>query len=161
MTTKLMLLALLAVPACVLGPQDHTSVESRTDPIRFEGYTSAAHALVRIQAWNHDTSSWNTRATFNATDIARGRDLQIYQWTRTLTLPEVYWVGSAGGCESGGMALIRVQELTGSTWSTLSTFDEGGFECLNEKLGDGLDAVPAGYHCRTGDDIVLFAPPTC
>ncbi len=167
MTTKLAAPLLIAVallvsaPACVLGPLDQSEVESRTDPIRFEGYTRAANARVRIQAWNHDFGRWDTRADFLSTDVRRGRDIPIYEWDRTLTLPSVYWIGTGGSCWSGGMARIRIQELVSGSWSTLSTFNQAGWECLNDKLADGLDAVPAGYQCRTGSQIVLFAPPTC
>ncbi|HVK73922.1 MAG TPA: hypothetical protein VM734_11415 [Kofleriaceae bacterium] len=157
------LIALAGLSGCVLSPTDDGTVTSRIDPLTMTGYASAAGARVQIRAWNHDRADWDVVREVRSGNTGIGRDVQIFGWNaNNLLLGDRYWYGGTAACPTGsGMSLIEVRELRGTTWSPLATFDAAGRACLEAKLADGVDFVAAGNACRTGDELVLFAPQQC
>lgn len=155
--------AALSLAACVTSPTTHSDQSSRRDPFDFEGSAQRSGAPLRIQAFDHATSDFVTIRPLNAGSTRLARDPDIYGWSAVgVTIADRFWVPPGAGCETGGMALLRVQEQSSTgTWSNLVTFDAGGQECLWDEIGDGVHPVAAGNTCRDGDTIVLFAPPQC
>ncbi|MBP8805040.1 MAG: hypothetical protein KBG48_01955 [Kofleriaceae bacterium] len=164
-TTSLLVAVVLstaALPGCVTSPNWGDSPSSRRDAIDFTGMASRANAPLRVQAWNYTTSTFDTVRSFtgSATRLATSPDL--YGWsTNTVVLPDRYW--SPGGCESSGMANLRVLEVnTDGTTSELATFTEAGMDCVNDHLGEGDHPVVAGNACRYPEPrIVLTTPVQC
>lgn len=149
--------------ACVLDPTWGDS-STRRDPIDFSGMASRANAPVRIQAWNHGASAFETVASLTGSATRYATDPEIYGWSRPgVRLADRYWVPPGASCRDGGMANLRIQEInTDGTTSDLATFDAAGEACLNAHLADGEHPVAAGYACKRDQaTIVLFAPPQC
>lgn len=155
--------SILASGACVMSP-NWGDDPTRRDPIDFDGVASQANASMRVQAWNHGLSAYETVASFVGTDDLRAVDPDIYAWQRLgVRLADRYWIPPGGSCRDPGMALLRVQEYKGNdTWSDLATFDQAGEDCVWERIADGSHPVGAGNACKRSEPtIVLFAPPQC
>ncbi len=159
----LLLLAAAGLSGCVISPVDDGSVTSRIDPLTVSGYAAAPNARVQLRAWNHERAAWEPIREVRSGTAGIGRDIQIYGWSASgLLLGDRYWYGATTGCVVGsGMGRIEVRELRGTTWASLATFDAAGHECLTDKIAEGVDFVAAGNACRTGDNLLLFAPDQC
>ena len=160
-----LLAAVAGLSGCVLSPVDDDFVTSRIAPLTVSGYASAPNARVQIRAWNHARATWELVREVRSGTSAIGRDVSIYGWSTTeLLLGDRHWYGPATptGCVVGsGMGRLEVRELRGTTWATLATFDAAGQDCLGEEIADGADFVAAGNTCRTGENILMFAPEQC
>lgn len=160
---RLVTVTLLVAPACVLEPSWGES-STRRDPIDFSGTASRANAPLRVQAWNHDASGFETVASFTGGTTRYATEPDLYGWSRpAVRLADRYWVPTGFGCASGGMANLRVQEINSDgTTRDLATFDQAGKDCLYDQIGDGAHPVAAGNACKLEDEtIVLFSPPQC
>lgn len=163
-TSRLVLAAgALAVGACVTSPT-WGDEPTRRDPIDFAGTASVAGAPLRIQAWNHATSAFETVRNFTGGSTRLATSPDLYGWSQVgITLPDRYWVPAGATCRTGGMANIRVQQRNSDgSYFDLVTFDAAGEECLWDRIADGEHPAAAGNACRREDEtIVLFAPPQC
>jgi hypothetical protein len=159
----LLLVSLCAAPACVLDPI-WGDEPTRRDPIDFSGMASRTSAPVRIQAWNHGASAFETVASFTGGTRRYASEPDIFGWSRVnVRLADRYWVPPGAPCQTGGMANLRVQEQNSDgSFTDLATFDEAGEECLYDSIADGDHPVAAGNACKRDQaTIVLFAPPQC
>jgi hypothetical protein len=159
----LLLVSLCAAPACVLNPI-WGDEPTRRDPIDFSGMASRTSAPVRIQAWNHGASVFETVASFTGGTRRYASEPDLFGWSRvSVRLADRYWVPTGATCQSGGMANLRVQEENeDGTFTDLATFDAAGEECLYDNNADGDHPVAAGNACKRVDEtIVLFSPPQC
>ncbi len=156
------LLTTSVLPGCVTSPNWGDAPSSRRDPIDVTGMASRASAPLRVQAWNYTTRAFDTVRTFtgSSTHVATSPDLFGWQ-TSGVALADRHW--SPGGCESTGMANLRVLEVNADgTTSELATFTDAGMDCVNDHLAGGDHPVAAGNACRYPDPrIVLFTPVQC
>ncbi len=162
-TTLALFLSTALASGCVLSPS-WGDEPTRRDPIDFDGMASKAGATVRIQAWNHGLSQFETVSTFTGTSQRYASDPDLFAWSRIgVQLADRYWVPAGASCQSSGMANLRVQEQNDDgTWMELATFDAAGEDCVYDRIGDGSHPVAAGNACKLDDArIVLFAPPQC
>lgn len=153
----------LALAACVTNPT-WGEEPARRDPLDFSGMASKASAPLRIQAWNHGRGDFDTIRNFTGGTTRWATSPDLFGWSKVgVTLSDTYWVPPGAGCETSGMANLRVQEQNSDgSWSDLATFDAAGEACLNERLAAGDHPVAAGNRCKLDDArVVLFAPPQC
>lgn len=154
----------VVVGGCVLNPVWGDSPSSRRDPIDFGGMASKANATLRVQAWNYARGDFDTLRTFVGGTSQFATSPDLFGWSTVgVAIPDANWVPVGAGCETGGMADLRVQELNSDgTTTDLATFDAAGKDCLNAHLAAGEHPVAAGLACKLPDEtIVLFAQPQC
>lgn len=161
-TSLALILTASLLPACVTSPNWGDEPSSRRDPIDFTGMASRANAPLRVQAWNYTINAFETVRTFTGSSTRLATSPDLFGWqTNGVALADRHW--SPGGCESPGMANLRVLEVNADgTLSELATFTEAGMDCVNDHLADGDHPAAAGNACRHPDPrIVLTTPVQC
>ncbi|MEZ4400884.1 MAG: hypothetical protein R3B06_12740 [Kofleriaceae bacterium] len=156
------LLGSVLATGCVLSPVWGDAPSSRRDPIDLTGMAGHPNAPLRLEARSYTTGAYELVRTFSGTSTQWAASPNLYGWsTNSVQLADRFW--SPGGCESSGMASLRVVETNpDGTETTLSTFDAAGKDCLNAHLAAGEHPVTAGAACdRTDPTIVLFTPVQC
>ncbi len=155
-TAVLALGASLALPACITSPNNGSTVAGSVigKQISFGGYYNQPSALVRLQVMTSPTldpalgSSWVEFATattstnpnyINSTD-------PLYAWSVTaIPVPNL---AVASRWPQGGLVKIRALVTSGSTTTSLVTFDEITWgSCLGEHLVNNASWSDIGLEC--------------
>ncbi len=150
---------LAAASACVWEPSDQAS-QSRTTPFDVRGWAGSPGSTMTVQAFNFNTNSYDVIPAMTTTSSTSPNWLNpsIYHYaTPSFTLPSNYWIPPGAGCETGGMASLRVYE----GGSLLTTFDTAEKNCVSTEVWNGAHPVNAAQTCGYGSTLVLFSPPTC
>ena len=152
--------ALVFLSACTYAPENNEWVDW-TD-IDFHGFAQNPSATIEIQAYHQRDGVWQTihTVTSNATAATLSGD-SLYSWSANLdttVLPNghCYW-GSPGTCSippGAASAQFRFKER-GSDLAFLVTFDQGGLDCVLEKLTQGDTWLSAGASCAGANSPVL------
>lgn len=158
---SLLAVCLLAATAsgCVWEPSDQTS-QSRTAPFDIRGWAGGANNNITVEAFNFSTNTYDQITAMSTTSSSAPNWLNpsIYHYaTPSFTLPSNYWIPPGAGCETGGMASLRVYE----NGSLLNTFDSTEKNCVSTEVWNGEHPVNAAQDCGYGSTLVLFSPPTC
>jgi hypothetical protein len=148
--------------ACVLSPTDGDTLTSQHDLLDFTGGAAAAGNAISVEAWNHTTGEFESVGGTTTSSSRLSSEPDMFRWSVPgVDLADRHWVLPGADCTSSGIARLRVLEQRGTQRVQLFTFDAGGQACLAEEIGDGTHPVGAGNICRTGEQIVLHAPPRC
>lgn len=154
-------ICLLAVTAsgCVWEPSDQ-AFQSRTTPFNVQGWAQGPNKTITVHAFNFSTNVYDVipAMTTTSSNGPNWADPSIYPYaTPSLVLPPNYWIPPGAGCETGGMASLRVYEQG----SLLTTFDGTEKSCVSTEVWNGAHPLSAAQTCGYGNTLVLFSPPTC
>ncbi len=160
--SSLPLLVALAGPlaGCVWSP-NHQQTIDRTVPFDISGWSQFSGATITLQAFNYEVGNWTTVPGVQTTAAAGGlwSDPTLYSYElENVLLQSKYWIPPGAGCETGGMASLRVFE----NGYKMVAYDEAQRDCVWDQVwNDGEHPAHAGYDCGTSSQLVLFSPPTC
>lgn len=154
-------LCLIAVSmaGCVWEPVDQ-STQSRTAPFDVRGWAAAPGSTITVEALNYATGSYDVigAMTTTSSSLQNWTNPSLYHYaTPSVTLDSNYWVPPGAGCETGGMANLRVFENS----ARLNTFDQAEKDCVSDEVWNGAHPVNAAQDCGYSNTLVLFSPPTC
>ena len=152
MTRKTMLVAVLALPAC-MTTQPPSSYTSTAEELHLEGFASKPSGLIALQAYNRATEEWQPVGVTNASAggfTFGGRDL--YQWKLDwimndaipdMDLRECFW---SSDCIApyGGTIRLRATEPLGDA-KTLYTFRPGGLDCTIQRVIQEVEDLEVAY----------------
>jgi hypothetical protein len=157
--SSLTLLALPALGACTIGPENGQTFQGSTvgESVSFLGYTTDPSASVRVQILDpaaqdpHDpASTWATigSGVSSATPYYHNSTDPLYGFNLSATPRNA---GQAARWRNGGLARLRVQWDQGGTWATTATFDD--FDCLLENAAEDWETI--GSRCISHDTGVI------
>jgi hypothetical protein len=163
-STRAFTIGLLAVftlggSGCVWEPVDQSS-QSRTAAFDVRGWASAPNRSITVEAFNYNTNNYDPIPTMSTTSstLVNWSNPSLYHYaTPSVTLASNYWIPPGAGCETGGMASLRVYE----NGNLLNTFDASEKDCVTDEVWNGAHPVNAAQTCGYGNTLVLFSPPTC
>lgn len=144
---------------CVWEPSDQAS-QSRTAPFDIRGWAQGSNNDITVEAFNFATSEYEeipAMATTSSTAPNWANPSIFHYATPSFTLPANYWVPPGAGCETTGMASLRVYE----EGALLTTFDSTEHDCVATEVWNGAHPVNAAQTCGYGNTLVLFSYPTC
>ncbi|MBL4689700.1 MAG: hypothetical protein JKY37_34245 [Nannocystaceae bacterium] len=144
---------------CVWEPSDQ-AYQSRTTPFDIRGWAQGSNKTITVQAFNFSTNGYDVISAMTTTSSAAPNwaNPSIYHYaTPSFTLPSNYWVPPGAGCETVGMASLRVYEQG----ALLTTFDSTEHNCVTTEVWNGAHPANAAQNCGYGNTLVLFSPPTC
>lgn len=163
-STLLAALSLVLMASCVVNLTDQTRI-TPSQPLPFNGYSSVAGGVVRVQAKNHRTGAWDTIAAFTATTTPTTiAGDTLYAWSGSVTFTQAngvddwrcyFAIPATNPCQvplPAADAQVRVVQSDGTT---LTTFDSGGLSCVLTKLNEGKGWLVAGHECRDNDSPVI------
>lgn len=146
----------VSLAGCVVTPHDGWSYSSRSSTISFLGYASESEAEVVIECQHATTGAWveiggDTANTNPGNPI---HDHPLFEFYDQVVVPNGCWTNHV---EFGYSTRVRVREPEASYVDQLYTFDDDAMLCVNEKLSNGQEWVPAGAQCASGTTMTLWA----
>lgn len=159
-TLLLTALALLTLPACLLTPNDGSTVANTTAPITFQGMHLQAGAQVRVQAWDFAAGRYAPLAT--ATSRATGyaySDATVYPWVATTTLGPQFWERGSRGLGAKARVKAVTTGTDGAEWNMMSTTSDWG-TCF-EANGNSVGAFARECAAPNSPDAVITTSDYC
>lgn len=159
-----LLLLLTLASACVVSPTDWQRI-TPSQPMSLTGFASQPGMAVRLQAKNQRTGAWDVIATYtSSTTPTTINSDTLYYWSGSLTFTQAnsvddwrcyFAIPGTSPCqvpEPAATAQIRLVQQDGFS---LTSFAEGGLDCVITKLDAGTAWTVAGYECRDDNSPVI------
>ena len=150
----MLVLAAASLSACVTAPYNDELVDRGA--VDFGGYARNASAVIVIQAKDKQTNGWVTIDVATAASVGTNYGGEtLYGWsaldTDTTTTGGCIWGDPASpGCSigAGGQGTFRVLE---QGHGQLTTFEDGGVECVVAQVESGTNWFTAGVNCSSAE----------
>lgn len=160
---RLLLACLLfaSAPACMYTHEDGELINPQAKQ-SFGGYASAPHGFVIAEALNRSTGQWQSigYAFASGTPTAVNGGPDLYAWNISLTPTDnpSYACFASQYCyiPAGDHSIeVRFREPYG-TVPNLTVFDQGGLQCVFQRLFAGDNMVAAGAACGSSSQSVTL-----
>lgn len=148
-------LVFLLAAACMTSPLNDSGPPAPDQPVAFSGFAYRPGATVDIKVLNHATGVHEVIATTTAaTAPTTLSGTSLYYWTANAA---PYDPGNPATacrftpeCTMIGVGDVYVKAHERGT-GDLTTFDDGGIECVTKHLNDGQSWLNAGAACQSPD----------
>ncbi len=140
-----------AAPSCMYSHEDGDLINPHGNQF-FAGYAEFPQAPIVLEAFNRSTNNWDFMGyTYASTTPTTINGVSLYNWGYSVVLADLpnYACYASPHCyiPAGDHSIkLRFKEV-GGTLSFLKTFDQGGLECVIQRIVAGDDMITAGAIC--------------
>lgn len=160
-STLLLAASALATTGCITEPFNEQAFGSPAATVKFSGFAQSSGATVIVEGRRKNDGAWMeiTRATATLSVTYGGRTL--YYWNAYDPIydssePQTACIFSSSCSINGGGTTVQVRAREeGGDLSALVSFDEGGIDCVQDKVDAGTDWFAAGWDCRGSTTPIL------